>query len=264
MENTDPPPPYTGPARRTVYLGHNIRLGSPEELKELYCHKHILLATAAPGLPTTIYHWKSAEGDDLLLSSVPTRCVAGSLGLVEGVQELGFCTLPTETAASRDKEDADLVADLVKTLVTEAIEQCCKRTQRSNLTTASPESDGVVAWIQKHLSSHHHSSLPTTASDTSTATTPVQVFALPVFSRSPTVLIAGQGPHLVWGMLKPTSPKFEGGGWQLELNEYLWHWELGPGWDCYRKYPIRLLVSGATDEMYEGMVKGESRPFGIL
>lgn len=273
MEHTDTPPPYpeppssTGPTRKTVYLqlGHNARLSSPERLRETYCHKHVLLATAAPGLPTTIHHWKWAEGDELLLSSTPTRCLADSLNLVEGVQELGFCALPPKTADGEDKEDADRVADLVKTLVTEATNQCYERTQRSNLTTASPESDDVITWIQKHRLSPQPRPCPSTTADTSMATTaPVRVFALPVFGRSPSVLVAGQGPHLVWGMLKLTSPQLEGGGWQLELNEYLWHWELGPGWDYYRKYPIRLLVAGATDEMYEGMIKGESRPTGIL
>lgn len=270
MENTDSPPPYpepplgTGLARGTIHLGRVTGPSLPEQLEALYCHKHVLLATAAPGVPTTIHHWKWAEGGELLLSSIPTRCVADSLSLVEGVQELGFCELPSETAASGDKEDA--VASLVKTLVTEAIEQCGERTQRTNLTTASPDSGDLIAWIQKyHLSCHPqpHPSTTTTA-DTSIITAPVRLFALPVFSRSPSVLIAGQGPHMVWGMLKPTSPHREGCGWHLELNEYLWHWELGPEWGEYRKHPIRLLISGATDEMYEGMVRGESRPAGIL
>lgn len=41
----------------------------------------------------------------------------------------------------------------------------------------------------------------------------------------------------------------------MELNECLWHGELGPESDCYRKHQIWLLVASATDAIYEGMMK---------
>src|SRR5690606_14029863 len=104
---------------RTVHLRPEPLPNVPKELEALYCHKHILLAIAAPELPTTVHYWKWTEDGELLLSSIPTQCVADSLNLVEGVQELGFCALPPK-APSKDKEDADQVAYLVKTLVTKA------------------------------------------------------------------------------------------------------------------------------------------------
>ena len=70
-------------------------------------------------------------------------------------------------------------------------------------------------------------------------------------------------PHLVWGAVRPSCPEPTGGGWHLELEEYLREPEPG-GEDVYREYPIRLLVAGVSDEVYERMVEGGSHLCGIV
>lgn len=260
-EYSEPPPPY--PARTLTLTSprqslHDTRFSMGRVFERRYCHKHTLLATAVPGGLTTVHHWKWEDGK-LRLSSVPTKCMHESLGIVEGLKDLGPCALPGGDGDANDTR----VARLVETLVTELAEGH-GRGQRANLTTASLEPDEVISYIQKrHLSPHPQSSASETTADT--PTTHAQLFALPVFSKSPAAVAAGEGPHMVWGMLEPTRPGPSGGGWRAELNEYLWHWELGPGWaDVYRRYPMRLLAAGVTDETYGMMVRGEGRPAGPI
>jgi hypothetical protein len=262
MENTGSPPPYPGPplAREERRIGRQatpINLpGRRQELEATYSYKHLLLATAAPGLPTTIYYWEWAEDGELRLSSIPTRRGPDSLRLVEGVQEVGFCLAPPKTAANAGKAHQDWVAHRIETLLTEAAKQGLGRTQPTHFTTASSDSVDVIAWIQKHCLSSHEQPHPST-------TTLVRVLAFPVFSRSPSSLIVGHGPRLVWGFLKPTSPDQEGGGWRLELEDLLLGAELGAEWDS-GKYATRLLVAGVSDEAYDAMIRGESWPAGIV
>lgn len=91
----------------------------------------------------------------------------------------------------------------------------------------------------------------------------VKVYALPVFSPSPSVLVAGRGSHMLWGFLKPMSRHREGPGWCLTLDELLSRAERHAEWEG-TEYAMRLLVGGATDETYEGMVRREAWPVGIL
>ena len=269
MENTEPPPPYPGPPlTKIVHLGPETRLSLVEQVEATYCNRHLLLVTEAAGLPTTIYHWKRAEGEGggkLLLLSVPTQCSTSSLRLVEGLREVGCCTLPPKTAASVNREDQDRVTDLIETFVIEAVKQGCGGIRPTDITTASPESDNIIAWIQKyHLSPSTQPSSPTATNCASTTeTTLVQLYALPVFSRSPSVLVAGRGPHMLWGFLKPMNRYHEGPGWCLTLDELLSRGEKHAEWEG-TKYAMRLLVGGVIDETYEGMVKRESWPVGIL
>jgi hypothetical protein len=134
---------------------------------------------------------------------------------------------------------------LVEALVTEASRQ--GGIQRTT-TTASPESDDIIALVQKHLSSTQSRPSPHKSG------TAVQVFALPVFGKSHDALVTG-GPHIVWQWIKPSSPYRKRGWWELTLEEVLTdgEWSAGKG--------IQLLVGGVSDEVHESMKRGEVKPF---